>query len=342
MHVLLHNDHVPLHSMEAPPSADAAPRPPVKVTDPVTGAEVEMTKTAAKKLAKRAMRQEKKEAAKPERRARERQRKKEKRQELRAQRANEPEAPKVERPRAVPFHARLAIDLGFDDLMTADEATSLASQLGYLYGVNRTSPRPFEQIVFTGAGNVSGASLGFAAPHGRAHAFPTPGTSESSLFRDRVGVHMEEKNGGSWRRWQRVRLAELGGLDALAQPGVGPWTDEEACDKNNWVYLTADTDNTIEALEEGKTYIIGGVVDRNRYKHLCAKKAAALGIPTARLPIDTQHLAGQQMNARKVLTVNQVVAILVGWTETRDWTRALQRGLPTRKFAGEGATESEA
>ena len=38
------------------------------------------------------------------------------------------------------------------------------------------------------------------------------------------------------------------------------------------------------------------------------------------------------MSARKVLTVNQVFAILVGWTETRDWTQALQRGLPQRKF----------
>ena len=70
-------------------------------------------------------------------------------------------------------------------------------------------------------------------------------------------------------------------------------------------------------------------------KHDCAKKAEALGVRVARLPIDPSFLDGQKINARKVLTVNQVFAILVGWTETRDWTAALKRGLPTRKFENE-------
>ncbi|WFD03833.1 tRNA (guanine(9)-N(1))-methyltransferase [Malassezia obtusa] len=305
--------------------------PPVVITDPHTGKQVEKTKTAAKKLLKRAQRQEKKEATKHERRAKERQRRKDRRRELREKRAKDPDAyAPVPKPRAVPFHARVVVDLGFDDLMTADEATSLAAQLGYLYGVNRTSSHPFEELVFTGAGRTSSASLGFAPPHGGAHAFPTAGTSDTSLFHDRVGAHMEDKNRGSWRRWSRVKLREYGGLEALWESSDAP------CQKSDLVYLTADTDETIDTLEEGKTYIIGGIVDRNRYKHLCAKKAEALGIPTARLPIDIEHL-GQQMNARKVLTVNQVFAILVGWTETRDWKDALQRGLPSRKFQSHDA-----
>lgn len=320
--------------------------PPVRVTDPVTGDEVEMSKTAAKKLAKRALRQEKKDATKHERRAKERQRRKERRHELKAQRAQNPEAyvPRVRTP-AVPFGARVVVDLGFDDLMTADEATSLAAQLGYLYGANRSSANPFQEVVFAGAGRVSGASLGFAPPHGGAHVFPTAGSGESSLFRDRVGVHMEEKNQGSWRRWQRVKLLEYGGLERLWEARDAAdeaWANVAPSSKDDIVYLTADTDDTIDALEEGKTYIIGGIVDRNRYKNLCAKKAEALGIRTARLPIDPAFLAGQRMNARKVLTVNQVFEILVGWTETRDWTAALQRGLPTRKFHQNEGGEADA
>ncbi|PKI83100.1 tRNA (guanine(9)-N(1))-methyltransferase [Malassezia vespertilionis] len=316
--------------------------PPVTVIDPTTGESMQMTKTAAKKLARRAMREAKKEARKPEFRARERQRRKERRILQREERSKDPDAQEFAqqpRPCVEPFHARVAVDLGFDDMMTQDETTSLASQLGYLYGVNRTSSHPFSQVLFVGAGRTSARSLGFAPPKSGMHVYPDPGTSETSLLHDRVGKHMEDKNRGVWHRWKRVNLLEYGGLEALWDEST---TAVAPCAKSNVVYLTADTGNTIDALEEGKTYVIGGIVDRNRYKHLCAKKAEAMGITMARLPIDPSYLGGQHMGARRVLTVNQVFAILVGWTETRDWTAALQRGLPMRKFvAQEGTGEAQ-
>lgn len=338
-----------------PAPAPAAPAAPAPGAPP-------MTKSAAKKAAKRALREQRKQETKHERRAKERQRRKERRQLQRALEAKDPAAQarvSQRRPPAVPFDARVVVDLGFDDLMTEDEATSLAAQLGYLYAVNRSSPRPFAELVFSGAGRISGRSLGFAPPHGAAHVFPQAGSADSSLFDERVGRHMEVKNEGSWRRWQRVRLIEHGGVEALwdghratAEPPAAEKTEAGAgsaaeravagdtpaqastqpVDQARFVYLTADTDATITELTSGTTYIIGGIVDRNRYKYLCAKKAEVLGVPTARLPIDPAYLAGQRMSARKVLTVNQVFAILVGWTETRDWTQALQRGLPQRKF----------
>ena len=75
------------------------------------------------------------------------------------------------------------------------------------------------------------------------------------------------------------------------------------------MYLTADATETLEALDPGTAYIIGGIVDRNRYKRLCQEKAEKQGLRTARLPIDA-HL---KLAGTRVLTVNQVVAILVHW-----------------------------
>lgn len=75
------------------------------------------------------------------------------------------------------------------------------------------------------------------------------------------------------------------------------------------VYLTADADDTLGKLEADKVYVIGGLVDRNRYKRLCEDKAQGQGIATARLPIERHiNLAGT-----RVLTVNQVYAIMVHW-----------------------------
>ncbi|KAK9792487.1 hypothetical protein WJX73_006130 [Symbiochloris irregularis] len=67
------------------------------------------------------------------------------------------------------------------------------------------------------------------------------------------------------------------------------------------VYLTADATEELHQLDSESIYIIGGLVDRNRYKNICQSKAAEQGIRTARLPI-REHMT---MTGTHVLTVNQ-------------------------------------
>lgn len=53
-------------------------------------------------------------------------------------------------------------------------------------------------------------------------------------------------------------------------------------DKEHIIYLSADAEETMTELDPSCLYVIGGIVDRNRYKNLTLEKANRLGIRTAK------------------------------------------------------------
>jgi tRNA (guanine9-N1)-methyltransferase len=103
---------------------------------------------------------------------------------------------------------------------------------------------------------------------------------------------------------------------------------EKVHDPSKLVYLTSDSPNVLDDLDNDKVYVIGGIVDRNRLKRATIDRAKELGIATARLPI-TQHL---QLFTSKVLTCNHVFGILLKYRDCgNDWKKAMLEVLPKRK-----------
>ena len=108
-------------------------------------------------------------------------------------------------------------------------------------------------------------------------------------------------------------------LDATKYPNTEP----------SIVYLTADSPYTLDRLSPNTSYIVGAIVDKNRHKGLCYKRACERNIPTAKLPIGEY----MTMQSRSVLAVNHVVEIMLRWLETGDWGEAFTQVIPKRKEA---------
>eukprot|EP00088_Acartia_fossae_P022775 TRINITY_DN23897_c0_g1_i12.p1 TRINITY_DN23897_c0_g1~~TRINITY_DN23897_c0_g1_i12.p1 ORF type:complete len:319 (-),score=64.76 TRINITY_DN23897_c0_g1_i12:163-1119(-) len=102
---------------------------------------------------------------------------------------------------------------------------------------------------------------------------------------------------------------------------------DQVLPKDSLVYLSGDSQNELETLENGKNYIIGGLVDHNNHKGICLRKAEELGIAHARLPIG-KYVA---MKTRHILAVNHVYEIMVQVTLEKTWKDAFFHVIPSRK-----------
>jgi len=151
---------------------------------------------------------------------------------------------------------------------------------------------------------------------------------------------------GIVRKLERpCRLALCGVSEAQSQliwklPGVSKWHfrcsgdllgEETFPVTQNLLYLSADAEEDLEisSINRDTVIIVGGLVDRNRYKGLTHEKARDLGIRTARLPISRFV----DMATSKVLTVNQVVEIVAEAVNAGEWEAVMKRVIPERKVA---------
>ncbi|CAK8531258.1 unnamed protein product [Lathyrus sativus] len=124
------------------------------------------------------------------------------------------------------------------------------------------------------------------------------------------------------------QLKKIQGFDKwIIEKENKPYIEALQDRKDDLVYLTADSETVLEELDLKKIYIIGGLVDRNRWKGITMEKAQEQGIQTAKLPIANF----MKMSSSQVLTVNQVVEILLKFIETRDWKTSFFAVIPQRK-----------
>ena len=119
-----------------------------------------------------------------------------------------------------------------------------------------------------------------------------------------------------------ARSSGIPGAAEIPGCGIGSAPSSSACARlppRSLVYLSADAPRVLWRLERGVADVVGGLVDRNRHKGACAAKAAALGLPTARLPLEAAGPAGPGAagsRRARVLTTNKVVEVLAAVAAT--------------------------
>lgn len=124
-----------------------------------------------------------------------------------------------------------------------------------------------------------------------------------------------DDNDKGWVNWKDIHIK--------------PEHYSELIKKEDLVYLTSDSPNVLQELDESKAYVIGGLVDHNHHKGFTYKQASDYGIDHAQLPLGNFV----KMNSRKVLAVNHVFEIILEYLHTRDWQEAFFTILPQRKGA---------
>ncbi|PFH62997.1 hypothetical protein XA68_10409 [Ophiocordyceps unilateralis] len=226
----------------------------------------------------------------------------------------------------------IVIDCDFEAYMTDKERVSLASQVTRCYSDNRNARcrahlwvagwrgkirdrfrlvLADQQRHWKGVGFVEGDYLACADDARRRMAEQPVDTLQGPLAPSQSGTDEDE----AWIK-DEIEPFPISEPEPPLNPAYG-----------DVVYLTSESPYTLRRLEPNTVYVVGGLVDRNREKGLCYRRARERGIRTARLPI-TDFM---RMQSRRVLATNHVVEILLRWLECGDWGEAFLAVIPKRK-----------
>ena len=222
---------------------------------------------------------------------------------------------------------RVCFDCSFEDKMTSKEINSLSLQLRYVYAANKRSDKP----IYVDVCGMNKQTQGFEILN-RVEGFPEQWSNRAfRYFESGLEVVYSQQQQSAVDTEQSKKISATDQNDEKSS--------QVCCDvrAKPLVYLTGDSPNLLSTLDDNATYIIGGIVDRNRLKRLAISRAEALqsshpklNITTARLPLD-EHVNFK--GATRILTCNHVFDILQRYRENgyTDWKKAIMTVLPDRK-----------
>ena len=225
----------------------------------------------------------------------------------------------------------ILIDCDFDDLMRDPERKSLAAQVTRSYSDNRKAPYKSHLAVCSFGGHLRERFDNVLTHYKGWRGVNFLGCDFVEAAEQAKEWMTDSQHGGTM----------AGVFSKFDSSTYGAESKSKLQNEAETIYLTSESDYTLTELKPYSTYIIGGLVDKNREKGICYKRATQRGIKTARLPIGEF----MDMQSRKVLATNHVNEIMLRWLECGDWGEAFMRVIPKRKggklkgTAGEGDAE---
>jgi len=219
----------------------------------------------------------------------------------------------IQRPVQLPV--TIILDCDFDNLMRDNERVSLASQITRCYSDNKNSKFRAHLTISSFGGHLRERFDGLL----------------NGVYKSWKGMRFMDEDFVETAEKAKEWMTETNGKPfkgAFAKyADLEPAQIEELKQQGEVVYLSSESDETLEELKPFSTYIVGGLVDKNREKGVCHKRATQRGVRTAKLPI------GKYLNmaSRKVLATNHVNEIMVHWLECGDWGEAFMKVMPKRK-----------
>jgi tRNA (guanine9-N1)-methyltransferase len=209
----------------------------------------------------------------------------------------------------------VVFDCDFEDLMFDHELKSLGLQITRCYSDNRKAQYRTHLALSSFGGKMKERFDGILAQQYTSW--------KGFRFFEEDFVAVAEKS----KEWMTgAEGGKVAGVLVQSKEEEGQ-TLEVANEEGEIIYLSSESDNVLTHLKPNSTYIIGGLVDKNRHKGICHKRAVARGIKTAKLPIK-EYL---EMRDRQVLVTNHVLEILLKWMEFGDWGKAFMEVMPKRK-----------